>query len=116
METLKKRINKKNFYENIQQKFQNLSTKVSAKINLSNKQNETNQLNENDIHRTSCSKSFSNITKQKVINSLRDDDDIFKKIKKQLLNDEVSYTYHKNITKLFENFVEYLLFIKKMRS
>ena len=113
MEALKRRINKKNFYENIQQKFQNLSTKENSKINLRMKSNEKIQFNGIDIYYKHYSKTFSNIKDKKVISSLKDSDDIFQKIKMQLLKEEVSYTYHKNITKLFENFIEYLLFIKK---
>jgi len=113
MEALKRRINKKNFYENIQKKFQNLSTKENSKINLRMKSNEKIQFNGIDIYYKHYSKTFSNIKDKKVISSLKDSDDIFQKIKMQLLKEEVSYTYHKNITKLFENFIEYLLFIKK---
>ena len=116
MKALTKRINKKEFKESISSKFQSLycSTKTNRAINLSDRINldpnkgPSNSLNDSNFNcRTPTKKKKTNLPYK---------NDIFSKINEALLKEEASFIYIKKVTKLFENFIEYLLFTKKNRE
>ena len=113
METLIKRINKKNFQEFVHDKFEKINSKVKKnqilnlynnKIDKPKEKTFTKKINLND-------KIGTPVKCKSVISG--NSSDIFQDIKNELLKINASNIYRKKVTKLFEDLVDYLLFTKK---
>ena len=114
METLKKRINKKNFQELVQDKLEQTDCKekknhilkiYSGKTDKPNKKTFTEKINLNNKYKTP-------IKYKSIISG--NSSDIFQDINDELIKINASNIYRKKVTKLFEELVDYLIFTKKI--
>lgn len=116
METLKKRINKKNFQELVQDKLEQIDCKekknhilkiYNNKTDKPNKKTFTEKINLNNKYKTP-------IKYKSIISG--NSSDIFQDINDELIKINASNIYRKKVTKLFEELVDYLIFTKKNRE
>ena len=116
METLKKRINKKNFQELVQDKLEQTDCKekknhilkiYNNKTDKPNKKTFTEKINLNNKYKTP-------IKYKSIISG--NSSDIFQDINDELIKINASNIYRKKVTKLFEELVDYLIFTKKNRE
>ena len=114
METLKKRINKKNFQELVQDKLEQTDCKekknhilkiYNNKTDKPNKKTFTEKINLNNKYKTP-------IKYKSIISG--NSSDIFQDINDELIKINASNIYRKKVTKLFEELVDYLIFTKKL--